>query len=164
MSASNASIRAWAPLWLALLGLALAAACLPSEPEGELGAADLATVQSVIFTAKCAIPDCHAGSTPRQGMSLEPGKTAGLTINVQAVEAPLLRVKPGDPDRSYLVAKIEGRHQEVGGSGERMPLGYSALSGAEIKLVRDWIKGLGRALRQAVRIEGTELPSSKGVL
>ncbi len=31
-------------------------------------------------------------------------------------------------------------------------------------MVEACFKGLGRALRQAVRIEGTELPSSKGVL
>ena len=31
-------------------------------------------------------------------------------------------------------------------------------------MVEACFKGVGRALRQAVRIEGTELPSSKGVL
>jgi len=31
-------------------------------------------------------------------------------------------------------------------------------------MVEACFKGVGRALRQALRIEGTELPSSKGVL
>lgn len=143
----------------ALAAAILGDSCLPMEPEGELGNPNLATVQSVIFTAKCALPDCHAGATPRQGMSLEPGKTSGLTINVQAVEAPMLRIKPGDPNHSYLIAKVEGRQHDVGGSGEQMPLGFTPLSSAEIKLLRDWITSLGRALALPPSITKVTPPS-----
>lgn len=129
-------------------------ACIDIEPEGELGDPNLATVQQAIFTAKCALAECHAGGSPRQGMSLEPGKASGLTINVTALEAPMFRIKPGDPDNSYLIAKIEGRNKDVGGSGERMPLGFAPLSTAEIKLVRDWITSLGTALQAPPKITG----------
>ena len=145
MSAYENLARALA-LVFALAAVLVSGGCLDAEPEGQLGKPTLATVQTLIFTPKCALADCHGGPSPRQGMSLEPGKALGMTVNVQAVEAPLLRVKPGDPDKSYLVAKIEGRHRDVGGSGERMPLGFAALSSAEIQLVRDWVTALGKAM------------------
>ena len=57
-------------------------------------------------------------------------------MNVNSVEVPSLkRVKPLDPDNSYLVHKIEGT-AAVGG---RMPLGRPALSAVEITLIRQWI-------------------------
>ncbi|MFO0566864.1 MAG: IPT/TIG domain-containing protein [Polyangiaceae bacterium] len=145
MSACKNLLFALCAVFAALVATT-AGGCIDAEPEGQLGEPTLATVQTLIFTPKCSFADCHGGASPRQGMSLEPGKALGMTVNVQAVEAPLLRVKPGDPDKSYLVAKIEGRHRDVGGSGERMPLGFAPLSGAEIKLVRDWVTGLGKAL------------------
>lgn len=131
--------------WLALGSLAalVAVGCLKMEPVGDLGEPTLANVQSLIFTPKCALAGCHGGSAPREGMSLEPGKVKASTLNVVSVESPLMRIKPGDPDQSYLVAKIEGRAHDVGGSGDRMPLGSPPLSPAEIQLVRDWISSTG---------------------
>ena len=111
-------------------------ACIDIEPEGELGDPNLATVQQAIFTAKCALAECHAGGSPRQGMSLEPGKASGLTINVTALEAPMFRIKPGDPDNSYLVHKVEGGPAII---GAQMPRGGPALSSDEIARIRAWI-------------------------
>ena len=57
-------------------------------------------------------------------------------MNVTSHEvSSLKRVKPSDPDSSYLVQKIEGT-ADVGG---RMPLGRSPLSTAQIALIRQWI-------------------------
>ena len=47
----------------------------------------------------------------------------------------LLRVDPGDPDNSYLIQKLEG----TAAVGARMPLGGTALSQADINVVRQWI-------------------------
>ncbi len=154
------SIHAWCSTALTALAIGAVSSCLPAEPEGELGAPTLASVQSLIFTPKCSFADCHGGPTPRQGMSLEPGKSFPSTVNVAAVEAPLLRINPGNPDKSYLVAKIEGRHREVGGSGERMPLGFAALSSAEIKLVRDWVTNMGKALAAPPKITTVTPPAA----
>ena len=44
-------------------------------------------------------------------------------------------VVPGDPDRSALVAKLEGRYPR----GARMPKDLTPLAPAEIALVRRWI-------------------------
>ena len=44
-------------------------------------------------------------------------------------------VKPGDPDQSYIIWKIEGRS----GTGERMPKGLAPMSAQDIATFRQWI-------------------------
>lgn len=50
-------------------------------------------------------------------------------------------VVPGDPDGSYLVMKVEGRHLDNGGSGGRMPVS-GTLSDDDLALIRAWIEDL----------------------
>jgi imidazoleglycerol phosphate dehydratase HisB len=80
--------------------------------------------------------------------------------------------------RSYAVFEGKFGRESVGGlPTELVPHFFRSLAdslGAAIHvnvrgenshhMVEACFKGVGRALRQAVRIEGTELPSSKGVL
>ncbi len=61
-------------------------------------------------------------------------------MNVQSNQSPLLRIKPLEPDSSYLVHKIQGTQASVNGSGSRMPLGGAPLSQAQIDTVRAWVK------------------------
>jgi hypothetical protein len=59
-------------------------------------------------------------------------------VNVASLEKPsLLRVKPGDPDNSYLIQKLEGA---AGISGSRMPLGGPFLDRETIDKIRSWIQ------------------------
>lgn len=54
-----------------------------------------------------------------------------------SVEQPsVLRVKPGDPDDSYIIRKLEGAPAISGG---RMPLGGPYLPQATIDMIRQWI-------------------------
>jgi hypothetical protein len=92
-----------------------------------------------IFTSNCALSGCHAGSNPAQGMNLSDGQAYANIVNVQSNESSLLRVKPGEPDESYLVHKIQGTQGSVGGSGGQMPLGGTPLTQAQIDLIREWI-------------------------
>ncbi len=112
----------------------------PEEPEGPPTLSD--EVQP-IFTSSCAFNGCHGGSIlepPEKPMSLAAGQTRSNTVNVPSLQAPSLdRIEPGRPDDSYLVHKIQGTQGEVGGSGERMPLGLPALTQGEIDLIRGWI-------------------------
>ena len=92
-----------------------------------------------IFTAQCALSGCHAGAAPVQDMNLEEGHAFNDIVNVMSNVAALRRVRPGLPDSSYLVHKIQGTQASVGGSGEQMPLGNCCLSQAQIDVIRAWI-------------------------
>ena len=83
---------------------------------------------------------CHAGSSgPRGGLTLEAGSSYASLVNktgVGSCSAPI-RVKPGEPDNSYLVKKITGAT-----CGGRMPQGntsyYDDRPGDVIR-IRSWI-------------------------
>jgi hypothetical protein len=93
-----------------------------------------------IFSANCALAGCHAGTSPAQGMNLSAGLAYDNIVNVPANERPgMMRVRPLQPDSSYLVHKIQGTQASVGGSGGRMPLGGAPLSDQQISLIRAWI-------------------------
>ena len=94
-----------------------------------------------IFTGNCALSGCHTGSAPEEGMSLGEGQTFSNVVNVAARQLLTMnRVTPNQPDLSYLVHKIQGTHEAVGGSGSQMPEGLSPLSQSDIDLIRAWIQ------------------------
>ena len=87
-----------------------------------------------IFTGHCI--SCHSGSNPPEGLKLDAQNSFANLVNVSSHEVPSLkRVKPSDPDNSYLVQKIEG----TASVGVRMPRGLPPLSSAQISLIRQWI-------------------------
>jgi cytochrome c551/c552 len=91
----------------------------------------------VIFNSNCVV--CHQGATATGGMSLEPASAYGNLVNVKSQESALQRVLPGQPDKSYLVAKLQGTQVQVGGSGAQMPYGASPLAQSQIDLIKQWI-------------------------
>jgi mono/diheme cytochrome c family protein len=94
--------------------------------------ATLSMIQAQIFTPKCS--GCHP---PNQGLNLEAGNAFADIVSVNSSEQPsLMRVKPGDPDNSYLYKKVAGA---AGISGSRMPQGGPFLTSAQLQLIRDWI-------------------------
>ncbi|RMH81451.1 MAG: hypothetical protein D6681_18190 [Calditrichaeota bacterium] len=125
--------------WIALL--LLLSNCehaeLPVNPDNRQPQATLSEIQRTIFDVTCAISGCHLGASAPFGLDLSEGKARGNLVNVPSGERPeLLRVKPGDPDSSYLVKKIEGAPDIL---GERMPRGRPPLSAEQIDLIRRWI-------------------------
>jgi hypothetical protein len=101
-------------------------------------------VQDTVLTPNCT--GCHVGPNAPTGLRLDAGNSFALLVNVASQQVPtLLRVKPGDPDNSYLVQKLNGT-AAVGG---RMPLGRAALPQASIDLVRSWISA-GAQMNSAV--------------
>jgi hypothetical protein len=82
---------------------------------------------------------CHTGggtSLPAS-MDLTPSHIYASIVGVASVEQPALqRVKPGDPDNSYVVQKLEGAATIT---GARMPFGGPYLDQATIDQVRAWI-------------------------
>ncbi len=124
-----------------VIGLSLALGCAgPGVETGDPAAPapSLAADLQPIFDRNCT-GTCHSGEAPASGLVLSPGAAYANLVGVASVQVPsLVRVAPGDPDASYLVAKLEDTHVAVGGSGTRMPP-YLRLADNELLLFRDWI-------------------------
>src|SRR5258708_38117919 len=79
---------------------------------------------------------CIGGGSAPEGLRLDAADSFNLLVGVPSTEVPsLMRVKPGDPDNSYIVQKLEG-HAAV---GAQMPFGGPPLSAATIAVLRQWI-------------------------
>lgn len=112
----------------------------PIGPAGPDPAVTLSADVQPIFTASCALANCHAGPSPVLGMNLASGLARASIVDVPSQEVPALhRVRPGQPDSSYLVHKVQGTQGSVGGLGGRMPLGGTPLSAEQIAAIRAWI-------------------------
>jgi hypothetical protein len=107
----------------------LLAGCGPDEEP-----ATFTRVQSEVFSISCVASVCHTGSAPAEMMNLT-GDAYDDIVDVPSVQAPdKVRVKPGDPDGSYLLDKLLGKQM----IGDQMPVGVP-LEEERIDLVRRWI-------------------------
>jgi hypothetical protein len=92
-------------------------------------------IQGVFNRHLCSSGNCH-GSQQQAALDLRAGNAHASLVNVPSTNEPgMVRVIPGDADRSYLVVKLEGR-QTV---GVRMPLGRSPLDSIDLTNVKNWI-------------------------
>ena len=89
---------------------------------------------------------CHDHIGHIEQLELTPLGIYKTAVNKRAHETPnlscaRLRIKPFDPDASYLVHKINGTHKGgcVNGGGGKMPLFGPYLDITQIALVRRWI-------------------------
>jgi hypothetical protein len=65
------------------------------------------TVQREVFTPRCALEGCHAGSEPTSSLNLEAGQSYGNLVNVRSLQDPArMRVLPGHSNESYLIDKL----------------------------------------------------------
>ena len=134
--------------WVALLAAAAVAACTgsgvgldangnPIAPGGggEPLTPDFKSIQDNVFTPICT--KCHIGAGAPMGLQLDAAHSYALLVSVPSTEQPnVLRIKPGDPDNSYLVQKIEGASSI---SGVRMPFGGPYLPQSTIDVIRTWV-------------------------
>jgi hypothetical protein len=139
-------VRSFVALIAVVVASLLASACgdekrLPTQPDGGGPPPETATftrVKNEVFTRSCALPGCHAAprETANEGLVLSEGEAYGNIFNVPANQNPsLMRIKPNDPDNSYLVRKITPFTDINGG---RMPQSGS-ITDAQRKLVTDWV-------------------------
>lgn len=105
-----------------------------------------ASIQANIFEAtdsagRLACIGCHTNigrPTPAGGLNLLHALAYDQIVNVSSVQRPgVMRVRPGDPDGSYLVQKVEGH---AGISGRRMPFTPPYLTNGQIIILRRWIE------------------------
>jgi hypothetical protein len=108
-------------------------------------AISFATNIQPIFTRSCAVSGCHDSTFKIQNLDLSVGQAYGQLVDVPSTEqSKLLRVKPGFPDDSYLVRKLDGGPNI---SGQQMPLncpgnpqnGQQCFMDDEIAAIRQWI-------------------------
>jgi cysteine-rich repeat protein len=96
--------------------------------------ATLAYIQATIFSSTCA--PCHRpGGIGPFRLDTEAAACQDL-VNVQSFLPGLVRVKPGDPESSYLIWKLEGRPGII---GSQMPLFGTPLEQDEIDSIALWI-------------------------
>lgn len=106
----------------------------PPPPPVVLGVPD--SIQQ-IFTAHCALPQCHAGPTPQQGQDLSDAVTSyNLIVGVASNEKPaFMRIAPGDSVNSYMVMKLRA---DLRIGGQPMPLGAFPLDPALVIKIAAW--------------------------
>jgi hypothetical protein len=100
--------------------------------------ADLDSIQANIFTPICSV--CHVGGGAPEGLRLDAADSFNLLVGMPSTEVPsLLRVKPGDPDNSYIIQKLEG-HAAVGAQmPDGCPTSQPCLTTSTIAFIRQWI-------------------------
>jgi mono/diheme cytochrome c family protein len=104
------------------------------------------SIQRDIFEAadSSGRPSCSSCHNPNGGAFRQVGldlSTAGSydsIVGVASREKPgLMRVAPGDAENSYLIHKLEGRTDIIGG---RMPNRGPFLSDGQLAIIRRWIE------------------------
>jgi hypothetical protein len=99
----------------------------------------LASIQANIFTPTCAVPGCHGGAGAMLGLRLDAGFSYTTLVDVTSfydTDGTLLRVKPGDPDASFLIQKLEGTTM----LGARMPADGNYFQQVTVDVIRQWIQ------------------------
>jgi hypothetical protein len=104
----------------------------------------LPRIQATIFDTTCLNIGCHNSTNQAGGQSLAPGESYAQSVgvtpqNAAAVQDGLLRVTPGDPDKSFLVTKLALPVAFDLRYASRMPLGQPVLSTDQIEQIRAWI-------------------------
>jgi len=98
-------------------------------------------IQEHVFNESCISSSCHSSASAAGGLSLEPGAAyvnlVGIgSENSNARSEGLLRVAPGDVDRSFLLKKLTGSGV---GYGDAMPRGFGSVDGIAIDAITSWI-------------------------
>jgi hypothetical protein len=93
------------------------------------------SIQEHVFTPICS--PCHNGAGAPEGLMLDAAHSYADLVGVPSAEVPTLdRIKPGDPDNSYIIRKLTNAPGIVGG---QMPLGETPLPQSTIDVIRQWI-------------------------
>jgi hypothetical protein len=135
-------VRACSTL-LAVMALLATAGCADdaTTAPGDTLQPTLSSIQTKIFTPKCAVSGCHVAGTAAHGLDLSAGQSFATLVGVASGEIPTMkRVNATKADSSYLMIKLEGDTTRMAAGTARMPLNGPALSAAEIAAVRQWIQ------------------------
>jgi hypothetical protein len=93
-----------------------------------------------IFTAHCAVQFCHGEGSQVALLALDEGAAWASLVDVASATTACnayKRVRPGEPDASYLLWKLAGAGPCL--TGVRMPKGGAPLPADDIARIRAWI-------------------------
>jgi hypothetical protein len=100
----------------------------------------LSSIQTNIFTPKCATSSCHSSGAASAGLSLADGAAFASLVGASSQQLSTMnRVTASDTSNSYMIHKLEGTQATAGGTGSTMPFGGTALTTTEIQVLKDWI-------------------------
>lgn len=102
---------------LALMAVAAVGAAYAQSP-GDKPVSFKDDIQPLL-NSQCVF--CHVTGAENGGLNLG-RRESHASLMAASTEAPMPRVSPGDPSKSYLLHKLKGTHLEVGGSGSAMPM------------------------------------------
>jgi hypothetical protein len=87
--------------------------------------------------SRCAI--CHSTGDEAGHLGLAQANAyKNLTTGI-SYDSGVRLIEPNEPNKSYLVMKLEGTHLDHGGQGARMPFGDAPLDAIVIATIRQWI-------------------------
>jgi Copper type II ascorbate-dependent monooxygenase, C-terminal domain len=136
----------WALLLAGCAGIFISSCQNDSAPSGE---SSFGLMQSRVLNTSCAIGGCHASASDdsflQHGLVLTAAVAHHNLVDVapqneEAKSDGLLRVKPGDAEKSLLYHKLLAAGHHNHGYGSPMPLGLPLLSEGQVEFVRQWIE------------------------
>ena len=93
-----------------------------------------------IFEKRCATGGCHSLATRQAALALAPGVAYDEIVGVPSALRPsVLRVSPGQPSQSWIVAMISADDAARHGFS-RMPLATQPLTPNQIETIVRWIE------------------------
>jgi hypothetical protein len=104
-----------------------------------------AALQEKLLTPNCASSGCHDAGTKVGGLDLSPANAYRSLMGVEptnenARKDKLLRVKAGDPYKSFLYIKLDSANLHASdGYGSVMPLGSRPVTAGQLEFVKQWI-------------------------
>jgi mono/diheme cytochrome c family protein len=119
-----------------LLLLACTAAKESTDSPEVPGDPTLAADIQPLFDANCVV--CHTGAGASATLSLAEGESLTDLQQPSTQVSRMVLLEPGSPASSYLMYKINGTHQSVGGSGTSMPPQIPLLA-EDQQLIEAWI-------------------------
>ena len=118
-----------------VLALLIIVGCDKKEPD--VLKPTFSSIYENIFSKKCAQYTCHSSAFAKESGELDLMKETSYSslVNVKSVTFPeILRIKPGDPDNSLLINRLDGTIIVA------PPLERTSVSENELKIIRTWIK------------------------
>jgi hypothetical protein len=128
---------------------AFVASCsLDRTPQNPIEAgSDFAVLQEKLLTPNCATSGCHDSRNAIGGLDLSPAVAYQNLVGISATNEnakadKLLRVKVGDPYKSFLYIKLDSANiHKSDGYGSPMPLGSRAITAGQLQYIALWIAG-----------------------